>query len=302
MYIAADELGASGVVAVVVTALQLRRDSDADEAAERLTQRSLWDVVELLVTGVAFGLIGLDLRQVAEEAGPELGRMLGHAAVVCAVVVAVRVLWLLGVWLLVRGSRDPSSAPRTGREVTVLGWCGMRGLATLALALSVPAVTADGTPFPARAEITVIASAVLLVTLLLAGLTLPTVVRMLGVAADAVSEEAAERTVARRAQRAALRRMTEDERHAELPDDVAAALRDRIGRLEAVLAGDPVSADERQRLKALRAGWAGLRRVQADALAATRAEVLAARREPGVDPEAADRVLRRLDLRTVLLD
>jgi CPA1 family monovalent cation:H+ antiporter len=75
-----------------------------------------------------------------------------------------------------------------------------------------------------------------------------------------------------------------------------------MGRLEALLRGDPPTAEERDRFEAMRRGRRLMMEVQADALAAARAEVLAARREPGVDPEAADRVLRRLDLRTVLLD
>jgi hypothetical protein len=62
------------------------------------------------------------------------------------------------------------------------------------------------------------------------------------------------------------------------------------------------SADDRDRLEALRRGRDVVQRIQNEALAAARAEVLAARREPGIDPEAADRVLMRLDLRTVLLD
>jgi CPA1 family monovalent cation:H+ antiporter len=171
VYLLAEEVHASGVVAVVVVALQLRRLGDADEAAERLTQRSFWDVVELLVTGVAFGLIGLDLRQVVTEAGDALPSMLGHAAIVCAVVVGVRVLWMLGAYLVVRRSPDPSAAPRTVREAVVLAWCGMRGLATLALALSLPATVDGGAPFPGRVEITLIACAVLVVTLQLPGFT-----------------------------------------------------------------------------------------------------------------------------------
>lgn len=301
VYLGAEEVGASGVVAVVVLALQLRGQSDVDEAAERLTQRSFWNVVELLVTGVAFGLVGLELRVVVTDAGGELGGMLVHAAVVCAVVVVVRALWLTGAWLSLRHRPDlPDAAPRTPREAVVLGWCGMRGLATLALALSLPQHTDAGAPFPARAELTVIACAVLVVTLLFAGLTLPAVVRALGVAERADAEEAAERAIARRAQRAALDRMIERERELALPDHLSTALRQRIGRLETLLCGD--SEQDRARRATLRQDWSTLRRVQAEALAAARAEVLAARREPGVDPEAVDRVLRRLDLRTVLLD
>ncbi|MEK6440288.1 Na+/H+ antiporter [Pseudonocardia sp. T1-2H] len=302
VYLLAEEVHASGVVAVVVVALQLRRLGDADEAAERLTQRSFWDVVELLVTGVAFGLIGLDLRQVVTEAGDALPSMLGHAAIVCAVVVGVRVLWMSGAYLVVRRSLDPSAAPRTGREAVVLAWCGMRGLATLALALSLPATVDGGAPFPGRVEITLIACAVLVVTLLLPGFTLPALVKVLGVAETAESEHAAEKAVSRRAQRAALNRMAEEERLRDLPEEVSAALRERMSRLDAVLGGETMSEDERNRFDTLRKRASALQEVQASALASARAEVLAARGEPGTDPEAADRVLRRLDLRTVLLD
>ena len=212
VYVAADEVGASGVVAVVVLALQLRSASGADEAAERLVQRSFWDVVELLVTGVAFGLMGLDLRQVVEAAGSELPRMLRDAAVVCAVVVAVRVLWMLVAWWLAGRSDDPERAPRTGRETVVLSWCGMRGLATLALALSLPTETAAGEAFPQRAEIVLIAVVVLVVTLVLPGFTLPVLVRRLGVATDADAEHAAEQAIVQRAQAAATAVLTTDER------------------------------------------------------------------------------------------
>jgi CPA1 family monovalent cation:H+ antiporter len=302
VYLAAEEVHASGVVAVVVVALQMRTHADADEAAERLVQRSFWDVVELLVTGVAFGLIGLDLRQVVEDAGDQFGRMLGHAAVVCAVVVGLRAVWMFGAWRVTRHSPDASAAPRTGREAIVLGWCGMRGLATLALALSLPALTAVGAPFPARAELTVIACAVLLVTLLLPGFTLPVLVKVLGVAEEADAEHAAEQAITHRALRAALARVAESEQVSTLPEDVLTVLHARVSRLEAVLRGDSATEEERERIEVLRAGRDTVARIQADALAAARAEVIAARREPGVDPEAADRVLRRFDLRTVLLD
>lgn len=301
-YLLADELGASGVIAVVVLALQLRRNSDADEAAERLTQTSLWNVVELLVTGIAFGLIGLDLRQVVTDAGDELPSMLGHAALVCAVVVVVRALWMTAAWRLLRGSTDSSAAPRTGREAVLLTWCGMRGLATLALALSLPAVTADGAPFPARAEIILIAIAVLFTTLLVPGFTLPPLVRWLGVDTEADAERRAEKEIVLRARRAAVATMEFEQQVQGLPDDVASALRERLTRLESVLTGEPTSEEDRQRLATLRETKQRAGAAQAAALSAARAEVLAARREPGVDPHAADRVLRRLDLRTVLLD
>ena len=302
VYLAADEIGASGVVAVVVLALQLRAASAADEAEERLVQRSFWDVVELLVTGVAFGLMGLDLRQVVEAGGADLPRMLRDAAVVCAVVVGVRVVWMLVAWWMVRRSDDPERSPRTGREAVVLSWCGMRGLATLALALSLPIATAAGTNFPQRAEIVLIAVVVLVVTLVVPGFTLPFLVRWLGVAEDADAEHAAEQAIALRARAAATAVLTADDRVDRLPAGVGTSLRQRMDRLDGLLRGDPASAEDREHAETVRRYRAVMSQVQAEALAAARAEVLAARREPGVDPEAADRVLRRLDLRTVLLD
>jgi len=302
VYLLAEEVHASGVVAVVVVALQLRATSEADEAEERLVQRSFWDVVEMLVTGVAFGLIGLDLRGAVDAAETGLAEMLEHAAVVVAVVFAVRALWMAVAWLLLRNGADVSAAPRTKREAVVLTWCGMRGLATLALALSLPVTTDAGAGFPARAEIVVVASTVLVATLLLPGFTLPALVRALGVAEDADAEHAAEHVVAQRARRAALARMAEEERALDLPEEVSTALHERMARLGGLLRGEPMSEDDRDRVAAVRRGRTVVQRIQNEALAAARAEVLAARREPGIDPEAADRVLTRLDLRTVLLD
>jgi Na+/H+ antiporter len=302
VYLAADEIGASGVVAVVVVALELRSASAVDEAEERLVQRSFWDVVELLVTGVAFGLVGLDLRQVLEAGGDTLPRMLRDAAVICAVVVGVRAVWMVMAWLIVRRSDDPERAPRTGREAVVLAWCGMRGLATLALALALPATTDAGADFPARAELVLIATSVLVVTLVVPGFTLPFLVRRLGVAADADAEHAVEQAIATRARAAALATLKADDRVAALPEEVGANLRQRMGRLDGLLRGEPASAEDREQMEKVRRYRKISSVAQAEALTAARAEVLAARRERGVDPEAADRVLRRLDLRTVLLD
>lgn len=301
-YLAAEEVHASGVIAVVVLALQLRATADADEAAERITQSSLWNVVELLVTGVAFGLIGLDLRQVVVAAGDDLPRMLGHAAVVCLVVIVVRTLWMLAAWRVVRRGDDAGTAPRTGREAVLLAWCGMRGLATLALALSLPTTLDSGAPLPYRSELVLIAVSVLVVTLLVPGFTLPVLVHALGVDDEAEAEQRAEREIVQRARRAARATVEFERRIRELPDEVGSRVRERVERLDAVLTGETHSEEERHRIAAVQAVRGQVAEMQAAALAAAREEVLAARREPGVDPHAVDRVLRRLDLRTVLLD
>jgi monovalent cation/hydrogen antiporter len=122
------------------------------------------------------------------------------------------------------------------------------------------------------------------------------------VATDADTEHAAEQALVLRARAAATAVLAADDRVERLPAGVGTSLRQRMDRLDGLLRGDPMSTEDRERAETVRRYREVMATVQAEALAAARAEVLAARREPGVDPEAADRVLRRLDLRTVLLD
>ena len=295
VYLAADELGASGVVAVVVAALQTGRHQDAEQGEDRLSGDAIWGVVELLVTGVAFALIGAELRVVVAEAGSELPRMLAHAAVVVAVVVALRAAWLLVGILAVRRSKDPAAAPRTWREAVVVTWCGMRGLATLALALALPTTVTGGQAFPARTEMVVIAASVLVVTLLGGAFTLPAVLRVLGVAEDEEVQRDAERAITVRARRAARAVLLDPATLADADEEVTQTLTAGLDRLDAQL-GERDSPSYRERLATFERRRTQMDGLQRTALAAARAEVLAARAEPGTDPEAADRVLRRLDL------
>lgn len=310
VYLAADALAASGVVAVVVAALQVREHTDVDDSALRLTGGAFWDVVEMLVTGIAFALVGLELRAVVAAAGGELGRMVVDAVVVAAVVVAVRALWMTTAWWRLRDGADRSAAPRTGREVVVLTWSGMRGLATLALALALPVET------PARSELVIIAGMVLVVTLVLPGCTLPLLLRVLGVRESEDAGERADRVIAGRARQAALAELSSLDREAlGLDDDpvgeeVLGELRARFARIEPMLTGDDLPAPDADAGDG--ADWADRValahrrretrvRVLSLTLAAARREVLAARSEPGVDPAAADRVLQRLDIRSMSL-
>jgi CPA1 family monovalent cation:H+ antiporter len=203
--------------------------------------------------------------------------------------------------------------PATVGEALVLAWAGMRGLATLALALALPTTLDSGAPFPDRAELVIIACSVLVVTLVGPGLTLPLLVRALGLREDADTAAAAERALATRARRAALDELSAVDREALGVDDeqgeqVLDELRSRFARVGAALSGDDVPSPEggedrdddyHERLARLRRRRQQWNRLQSVALAAARREVVAARGEPGVDPEVADRVLRRLDVRSL---
>ncbi|WP_328306188.1 Na+/H+ antiporter [Actinomycetospora sp. NBC_00405] len=318
VYLAADGIEASGVIAVVVAALQTRERADADDVEQRLTGGAFWNVVEMLVTAAAFALIGLELRAVVADAGTGLGGMVADAAVVAVVVIAVRAVWALAALVVVRRRGGAElAAPRTAAEAAVLTWSGMRGLATLALALALPRVTADGSPFPFRTELVIIAAGVLVATLVVPGLTLPLLLRRLGVQEGEEVGRDAEQRLAGRARRAALTELAGLDREALGLDDgvgeeVLGELRARFARLGAGeggpgggmggAPGDDAAgrADYERRLETLRRRRDQWNRVQSLALAAARREVLAARSEPGVDPEVADRVLRRLDVRSMV--
>src|SRR5699024_12181073 len=103
-----------------------------------------WQVLEMLITGHAFGLIGLDLRMIIDSEHANLGRAAGVGLIIAAVVIAVRFAWLLLGTLLERRRReeDPEAAPLNVRDATLMTWGGIAALATSALARSRPAARA----------------------------------------------------------------------------------------------------------------------------------------------------------------
>ncbi|WP_209324219.1 Na+/H+ antiporter [Brevibacterium renqingii] len=299
VYLIAEHLHASGVIAVVVAALEIRRRDVEGNSAERVTQASTWQVLEMLITGIAFGLIGLDLRVIVESEHADLGRAVVVGGVIAVIIVAVRFGWLLLGTLIERKRTqdDPDAAPLDIRDATLMTWGGMRGLATVALALSIPATTDTGQAFPGRSYVIVTAAVVLLVTLVLAGLTFPAVVNGLGIDDEAEKEQRATKEIALRAYRAAMLQIRNDD---TLPDEVVEPLRVRFRILHDQLLGTTDDQASSEQATAFREHRKQLQQVQKAAMQSARAEVLRARRERGTDPEIADKVLRRFDLQSVL--
>ncbi|MGW7197745.1 Na+/H+ antiporter [Streptomyces chryseus] len=303
-YVLAEEFKGSGVLAVLVIALYLAEHAvDADDVLGRLAGNTFWQIVDTLVTGIAFGLIGLELHNVFGTAERRLGEMLGWGAAVVAVVVGVRLAWLLpATWLAKRlhTLRDyDEDIPVSWRETVVMWWSGMRGVASVALALAIPLRTQDGAPFPARDEIVFIAFSVIMATLLVQGLTLPRLVRLLGVRADTGAERELEHDLAVRAAKAAKRRLKEIQEVEDLPDDVVDRLQRGALDIGARISSE-VLDDERREAFAQRAERVkSVHRIQREMMSAARHEVLSARSEPGADPEVVDRVLHHLDVRSL---
>jgi CPA1 family monovalent cation:H+ antiporter len=296
VYIAAEHFHASGVIAVVVTALEIRRNSRPQDADERITSKSFWEVVEMLATGVAFGLVGLEIRHVIAVEGEDIYRLLIPAGIVCVLVVVVRVGWLSLLAFANRSGDGPP--PGNAKDVIILSWSGMRGLATLALALALPTTLADGSPFPERDQIIVTACAVLITTLVLPGLTLPWLVKKLDAAESHSVEKEMEDVLAQRGQEAALAAMNESPLLMALSPKQKNTIRDRMKHLRWDLSHEgefeAYKAHEMDAHETLVAA-------QTIALDAAREEVLNARNEPDMDPEIVDKVLHRLDLRTRLI-
>ncbi|MCZ0979323.1 cation:proton antiporter [Streptomyces diastatochromogenes] len=302
-YVLAEELHGSGVLAVLLTALFLAEHAvDADDVMGRLAGQTFWQIVDTLVTGIAFGLIGLELIHVFGVAEGRGWRMLGWGAAVVGVVVVVRLLWLLpATWLAKRlhTLRDvDEEIPMSWRETVVMWWAGMRGWPRWRSPWPScsPPTTA---PLPGRDEIVFIAFCVIIATLVVQGLTLPWLVKRLGVRADAAAERALERELAIRAAKAAKRRLKEIEEVEELPEEVQERLLRGAYDIGARISPDMVDDERRAAFLERSKRFKAVQRIQRELMSAARHEVLAARSEPGADPEVVDRVLRQLDVRSM---
>lgn len=303
-YVLSEELMGSGVLAVLTIALFLaEHTADADDVLGRLTGRTFWNIVDTLVTGIAFGLIGLELSSVFGTADGREWRLAGWGLAIVAVVIGVRLLWLLpATWLAkkLHTLRDVSEEiPTSWRETVVMWWAGMRGVASVALALAVPLKTDDGEPFPGRDEIVFIAFAVIMATLVFQGLTLPWLVRRLGVRADTDAERELERRLAIRAAKAAKARLKEIQQVEEFPEDVLERLQRAAYDIGARISPDMVDEERRDAYAQRAKRFKEVSRIQRELLSAARHEVLSARSEAGSDPEVVDRVLRFLDVRSL---
>jgi monovalent cation/hydrogen antiporter len=205
-YLPAEAVGASGILAVVAAGLYLGRHSaEAVPAESRMLGVPFWRMITFLLNGIAFLLIGLETVTVCRRlTGYSLRSLLGSAALVVLTVVLTRVAW---VFLEAYLPRAVSPALRRREPhlpwpmVAVVAWAGIRGVATLATALALPPTLPGGRPFEHRALVIFLAFSVILSTLMLQGLSLPVLIRRLGLREHEGSgnEEAEARLAAARA-------------------------------------------------------------------------------------------------------
>jgi CPA1 family monovalent cation:H+ antiporter len=213
-YIPADELGLSGVLAAVTAGVYLGwRAPEIASPQTRLQGFAVWEILVFLLNATLFILIGLQLPVIVDGLdGRSPGEVIGYSALVCAAVIGVRFAWMFTVPYLVRAlDRRPQQRARRSpaRERVVGAWSGMRGAVSLAAALALPLTTDAGTPLPDRDLVLFITFAVILVTIVGQGLTLPMLIRRLGVREDSAEEENEEIRARLVASRAALERLDE---------------------------------------------------------------------------------------------
>ncbi|SCD94879.1 sodium/proton antiporter, CPA1 family [Streptomyces sp. SolWspMP-5a-2] len=236
-YAAAEQVHASGVLAVVVVALWLGHRAWEVDFATRLQEEAVWKMVAFVLESAVFALIGLQLPIVLKGLGAYQGLSAAwYAVAVFLVVVAARFVWVYPATFLPR----LLSARIRGREENpgwkgpfVIGWAGMRGVVSLAIAFSIPVELHDGAPFPGRNLILFLTFTTVIGTLVVQGVTLPTLIRLLKLPGrDSRAETLAEANAQAQASRAAERRLDEllaDESNA-LPPPLADRLRTVLER------------------------------------------------------------------------
>jgi Na+/H+ antiporter len=187
VYLAADRIGASGVLAAAAGGMVLSQKGGGMYTPEaRLIGYSVWNMLFFVFNGALFILLGLQLRSIFSELAIfPAATLTQYALAIAFTVIIVRLIWTTA-GSRIRGFLLPSRSQREGGVTPlswsfIMGWAGMRGIVSLAAALSLPDTVAAGAPFPARDLILFVTFAVILVTLLGQGLTLPWFIRWLKV-------------------------------------------------------------------------------------------------------------------------
>jgi Na+/H+ antiporter len=180
-YVLAEGLHVSGVTAVVVASVVLgTQAARLTNAHIRLQVEAVYDTVIFLLESVVFSLIGLQLPALIRALSDAEREWPLQALAVAGTLLATRILWVFPLsWVrqLRHGRRRPS-----WQVPAVVSWAGTRGVVPLAAALSIPLTADDGTPLPHRDLVLVLATAVIVISLVVQGFTLAPLVRRAGVA------------------------------------------------------------------------------------------------------------------------
>jgi CPA1 family monovalent cation:H+ antiporter len=294
-YVIAEEVHASGVIAVVVAGLLLGHKAPILQTAQsRIAERLNWRTIAFVLENAVFLLIGLQASAIVEGAGEgELtwGRIIAVCVATLVACMVLRMVWVFPArYLIVRPGPDPVTGRKPPWTTTfMLGWAGMRGVVTLAAAFVIPPDTRY------REVLLLMAFTVVAGTLFLQGGTLPWFARRLHVRSPDPAEDALARaTLLQQASKAALHRL--DELEYDDPQGVVELIRQRLDQRN-------FAAWERLSTVADRESPSDLyARVRLSMLEAERQKVLKIRDSGRVDSDVVADVLAMLDVEESMLD
>ncbi len=301
VYLLGEEvLHVSGILAIVTTGLYLTwRAPTFFSSGTRLQAEAVWEILIFLLNGLVFILIGLQLPGILAILNTTIARrspilLVWDAALVSLIVILVRLVWAFTQALLPRllSRRLRERDPYPGwRSVVLIGWTGMRGAVSLAAALALPEVTAEGAAFPERAFVIYLTFGVILATLVVQGLSLPLLIRGLGLHDDGASER--QETQARlTAAQAALARLDELASQNEVSQESAQHLRKHYeAQVRSITKRIKKAANEPGEDHAMT-----YQRLQREALQAERSAVIGLRNQGEINDEVLRRLERELDL------
>lgn len=294
-YLAAEQIHASGVLAVVACGLFLsRRSVTFFSPPVRIQIWSVWESLNYVLNGLVFILIGLQLPAIRSSIqGYRLSTLVMDGAAFSVLLILLRLVWTYPgaalSWLIrTRIGHQDERLPQP-RSIFVIGWTGMRGVVSLAAALALPTLLADGSAFPQRNVIIFLTFCVIFVTLVVQGITLPTLVRALGLA-GAAGPNCEEREARRIVTEAAVShledaRQRDSEEFTAAYDDLVRHYRQRLASLQPRHESRDDAAEHDRQL--------GL---SLEAMRIERETVIRLRDEGRINDEVLRRIERELDL------
>jgi Na+/H+ antiporter len=185
-YLIGDRAHASGVIAVIACSMYMSRQSPQYMSPQvRLQTAAVWDALTFILNGIVFVLIGLQLPYVVGQIGGMSRKaLLEYGVGFSIVMIIVRMVWVYGetyiAYAVRRWIHKVETAEPDPRAVFVIGWGGMRGVLSLAAAVSLPYALPNGRTFPQRSMVIYLAFCLIVTTLVFQGLTLPWLIRKLG--------------------------------------------------------------------------------------------------------------------------
>lgn len=290
-YLMAEEFHLSGVLAVVTSGLFLAwHSSEVFSQQTRLQANGTWNTVLFILNGIIFILIGLQLPVILRNINDiPFTELLLYGAIVSITVIVVRIIWVFpGTYIPRINKHIRKTEPKPDLKlVSIVAWSGMRGIVSLAAALALPLMISDSQAFPNRNLIIFLTFCVIFSTLVLQGLTLPRLIKMLGIKVDG-SEQEEEHEVRVKITSSVIEHI--EENYSLLNDEILNQIKTkyeiRFQRLSRDVVNQKINEDQ----------YAEIQRIRQELLDKERSLILDMRNRGAINMEVLRRLENELDL------